>query len=1114
MKNSMLSSADIAAEAEAILAQRTLARRRLSYFASQVYPPFAAPRHIAALCAKLEEVAAGRIKRLLITMPPRHGKPVFNGTMVLTAEGVRKEIAELVPGDRVITHLGRSRQVLALIPQGELPCVLIRTVSGREVTAALDHPFLTPEGWVNAGDLVPGMTLANVSEPATCAGEPDRPLEEFRLAGYFIGDGSTGWSQGGRSCAASITAADVAQCEDIEHCAEALGFTAQWRIYRRKDGTLLTARRYNLSGGVREWLKATGLAGGTSHTKRVPTWVFRASPEQVGNFVAAYFGCDGSINQRGGARRDLVAELYSVSRDLLADVQHLLLRLGIQSRIATKQATIRGQPHTSYRLTITSQDDMARFRERIPLLGSRLAKLHEWTVYRKRFSGGLLGDEIVSIADVGLQDCSCITVDEDHSYTVNDLVCHNSTLTSHLFPPWYLGNNPDHRIIACSYSVELAYDFSRKARSVVISPEYRALFPHVGLAADARAMGQWNLADPTRRDTQGRPTPYEGGYVSAGVGGGITGRGAHIILVDDPLRNRQDASSKTTLDAQWDWYTSTVYTRLEGPGAIVLVMCMAGDTPVLMQDGTEKSLRDIRPGDRIATYEDGKVGVSTVRNWANQGPDTVFEIRMKSGITVRANARHPFLVQTDRGPEWQRTAALVPGTAILRVIGASGEASSAPRKDATNPPNVRGGACPITACTAGQKASAPHLTILSRAVKRVSNIATKSTRKSMIAVLPSRMANAPSANSPLSLAPTHAPTGAANSASTIAMRADRSEHSSVTTAISSSDTEKQSDDYLPPLNTYGVIQDTVLEVVEAGVEDVFDLEVERTANFIANGLVSHNTRWSEEDLAGRLIREMGTPSKDQWDVFNLPALAEEGDLLGRGVGEALWPEKFDEDALESIRVNIGTQDFTALYQQRPFRAAGTIFRREWWQRYRGVDLSRAQQIIQVWDTAFKAKESSDYNVCSTWALLPAGAYILDVFRERLEYPELKRKAEDLHARWRPNAVLIEDRASGQSLIQDLERNTRIPVIPVKADTDKPVRASAVSSYVEARRVYLPDDAAWVDEWVEEHAAFPYGAHDDQVDTSSMALKRLFIDTHDPGQPAVAPPRLIASYEPR
>jgi len=166
-----------------------------------------------------------------------------------------------------------------------------------------------------------------------------------------------------------------------------------------------------------------------------------------------------------------------------------------------------------------------------------------------------------------------------------------------------------------------------------------------------------------------------------------------------------------------------------------------------------------------------------------------------------------------------------------------------------------------------------------------------------------------------------------------------------------------------------------------------------------------------------------------------------------------------------------------------------LFRPEWWQRYSAFDRSNAREIIQVWDTAFSEKTSADYSVCATWAEMPTGYYVLDIYREQVGFPELKRAAVDLYQKWQPTAVLIEAKASGQSLLQELQRETRMPVVAVKVDADKVTRANAVTATVEAGNVSLPEQAEWVRSFIEEHGSFPLGNNDDQVDTTVMALRR-------------------------
>lgn len=361
---------------------------------------------------------------LLFTGPPGLGKPVAANTLVLMADGTRKRIDEIRPGEQVISHLGRPATVTGLFEQGELPCLWITTHCGREVVTATDHPFLTPRGWIKAADLGVGSVLANVPEPSTYALDPTRPLAEFRLAGYAVGDGNF------TSTRMSITNGDPAVLRDIHECSAELDIGTREIPNSPNSRTVILTRSLS-------WLRSWDLWHKNSYEKRVPEFVFRGTREQIGHFLAAYFATDGHVSRRASQRMDIVLEFYSVSRELLLDTQHLLLRLGIQSRLKLKRGiynqqladgTGKRQRHNSWRLTITSQDDAARFAERVPLIGRKGERLALWRPQRGRFDESLTADPVVDITDAGLVPCLCISVEEDETYTVGDLVCHNTSL--------------------------------------------------------------------------------------------------------------------------------------------------------------------------------------------------------------------------------------------------------------------------------------------------------------------------------------------------------------------------------------------------------------------------------------------------------------------------------------------------------------------------------------------------------------------------------------------------------------------------------------------------------------------------------------------------------------
>jgi predicted phage terminase large subunit-like protein len=266
-------------------------------------------------------------------------------------------------------------------------------------------------------------------------------------------------------------------------------------------------------------------------------------------------------------------------------------------------------------------------------------------------------------------------------------------------------------------------------------------------------------------------------------------------------------------------------------------------------------------------------------------------------------------------------------------------------------------------------------------------------------------------------------------------------------------------------------------------------------------------RVHDRDLAGHLIEQGG------YVHLNLPMEYELESVTYTGFGKAdprtepgelLAPDRVGPEEVVDLRVRLGSRAYAGQFQQRPSPREGGTFKRHWWQRY--IDLPKLAKVEQYLDSAFKTGVGNDFSVIATWGTDGQGnLYVIDVWRKRVEYPDLMQACHLEHAEHARRAatvpLVIEDKASGQSAIQTLSRpmptesgNTlpRLPVIahPVPAGQSKEARAEGVSPMVEARRVFLPEGASWVDDFIEEHAAFPAGTHDDQVDTTSMAIARL------------------------
>lgn len=372
--------------------------------------------------------------------------------------------------------------------------------------------------------------------------------------------------------------------------------------------------------------------------------------------------------------------------------------------------------------------------------------------------------------------------------------------------------HPDWRVMLLTYADGLAEEHSAAARSLiqqygsgVVDSLTGAPLPDMlglSLSADKSSVGNWRIQEG------------DGGLVAAGRDATITGRRADLLIVDDPFKNMQEADSAAIRAKVLDWYRSVATTRLAPGASVILIQCMTGDTPVMRPDGTETPLADIRPGDEIATYENGVLSTSTVMNWASQGYDDVLCIRAMSGRTVRANARHPFL--TSEGV-WKRAGQLTSGD---RLVGLNAE-------------------------------------------------------------------------------PTLIDSGAERTIST----------------------------------------DTVVSVEPAGRAEVFDIQVDRTENFIANGLVSHNTRWHPEDLAGHLLtadRDLD-PAVREWRYLNIPAIAHPAipDALGRAPGEPLVSARGRTLAdWKATERNVGKRIWNALYQGSPVPPEGGLFSQEWFDAHR------------------------------------------------------------------------------------------------------------------------------------------------------------------------------------
>lgn len=598
------------------------ARSSLLDFICYTMPRYEVNWHHRLFCDAIERLIFGDLDRLMILTPPRHGKCLAEGSRVLMGDGQLIPIENLHHSNTVISLSGDYNScksaIVGVASNGVKPVLKITLQSGKSLICTENHPLLTVDGWRLAGELSIGVSVAALRKSPIPDGKP-LPYGFAALMGYLVGDGSFGTGE------PRIT---TNQPSVVEHLRE-IAAANEWQL------TTIAKYSYyirNIQRGKRGGFSAKEKLRGymkpsKSIDKRVPDCIFQANESDLCAFLAAYFNCDATVN----GCREGVAEYYSVSEGLLRDVQHLLTRLGIYSTLRVKNGRYKGERHISYRLII-SGSDMVLFAAKIPVIGDRGCKLRDlakandnkrhfpeydsipvgWkqhmkqTVYWHRHNSKIRADKeytrgtarhivlaiaaaegknpelmklcspdviwerIVAIEPMGDRPTYDLEVAETHNFVCDGIVVHNSQVCSRHLPAYVLGRNPDAQIIATSYAADLATRMNRDVQRIIDTPIYREVFPKTtmnskNVSADAR--GSY-----LRNSEIFEIIGHRGSYRGAGVGQGITGMGYWLGIVDDPVKNRAEAESRTVRDGIWDWYTSTFRTRAEKGAKILIVL--------------------------------------------------------------------------------------------------------------------------------------------------------------------------------------------------------------------------------------------------------------------------------------------------------------------------------------------------------------------------------------------------------------------------------------------------------------------------------------------------------------------------------------------------------------
>jgi predicted phage terminase large subunit-like protein len=244
------------------------------------------------------------------------------------------------------------------------------------------------------------------------------------------------------------------------------------------------------------------------------------------------------------------------------------------------------------------------------------------------------------------------------------------------------------------------------------------------------------------------------------------------------------------------------------------------------------------------------------------------------------------------------------------------------------------------------------------------------------------------------------------------------------------------------------------------------------------------TRWSDKDLTGRVLKSDAT----EWEVIEFPAILPSGN--------SLWPEFWPVNELLALKEELPAYKWNAQYQQKPTGEEGALVKRDWWQLWEGERAPPCEFIIQSWDTAYTKNQRSDYSACTTWGVFhkdedenDVNIILLDAWKGKVEFPDLKQKAKELYDDWEPDACIIEAKAAGAPLIFELRRmGVMVQDFTPTRGNDKFVRLNSVTDLFSSGKVWAPDKR-WAEDVIEEFARFPNAEHDDLVDSGVQALIR-------------------------
>lgn len=545
-----------------------LAKGEFAAFCEVVNPtePPESPWHIW-LTNKLQEIEFNPdLNKFVLNVPPGHAKPLHVDTLVEMGDGRYQRLGDVAVGDFVTAQSGAARRVTAVHEQGELKLVRIHTGRGREVRSALDHPFLAERkgkrSWINAADLQPDdkLVIATTDKPAPVLARPRRgkAVDETRMLGYMSLGGALTFQKSSPK-ATEKTSPDF-RLSTSRRPAMKVAFDCAKRLgYKISVCEVSKQETYVARLGVQSYREMQTIGDDwftyDPTARRVPPHVFTLDAGLIAEFLGAALSIRGEVIRRIPGMNLRVTHR---SEKLMEDLQRLCQRLGVASTIDRADPEFGGATYWSLddRGVHTLLAAGCVFADHIQeALDDQPAPKPKQRIEDPET------DTVIAVQPDGSGQCRCLTVEEEASFTAENLVVHNSTYASRLFVAWRLGRDPDQRIIGGGHSQNFVEnEFSAKIKDLVMSPIFQRIFPDCVLKHDAKAKAQWGIAGK------------RGQYVAKGVGQGIHGFRATFICVDDPYSKLEDAQSAVQRKKVETWFDKDIGSRALPGCKIFLIM--------------------------------------------------------------------------------------------------------------------------------------------------------------------------------------------------------------------------------------------------------------------------------------------------------------------------------------------------------------------------------------------------------------------------------------------------------------------------------------------------------------------------------------------------------------